>query len=286
MRKLRITQTLAGAAGVLLLVAGCSSGGGGNQSVGEDVEESCVPANTFETVKEGVLTVVPYEFLPYAAIENDQIIGVDGEIVTHIAAMECLTIEILPLPAASALEALDTDRADLTLGGWYKTEERGESYGQTDPAWYDFVSMVSKKENGYDTLDSVEGKKIGMVQGSLWVEQSQQLFGVDNVAVYQTPDAAIADVENGRIDVAFVGSGEGSHISAQKESLIVKRMTPDPRLPASEDINGVNYPHKKSNTALTDALNADIATLRGDGTVEEILANWGFTDPQNFQPTS
>lgn len=292
----RATIMLAGTVSLAALLVGCSSNDADPEVEAEEevelvtadqgVPEDCEPANEFPTVNEGALTVVPYEFLPYAGVDEstNELVGVDGEIVSNIAQRECLDLQLLQLPTASALEALTTDRADLVVGGWYWTEERGEEFGQTTPGYYDFISVISKNENAYETIDELDDMTLAMAQGFLWIEEMQELFGEESVNVYQTPDAAINDVNAGRVDAAFVGSGEGAYITSQQDDLVALRIEPDERLAASQEANGVNYPHKKSNTELTDALNENIETFREDGTIEELLQDWDYNDPATFDP--
>lgn len=246
-------------------------------------EAPCEPAYEVETVSEGILTVVPYEFLPYASVEGDELGGVDGLVITEIAERLCLDLEILTLPAASALEAVETSRADLVLGGWYITEERGEQFGQTSPVYFDFVGMVSREEDGFSTLEDIADAQIAVVQGALFVEDLQELFGEENVTLYQTPDAAVNDVEIGRADVFLGGSGEGGQIVSQKEGLVINQIEPDPALPASTTVNAVNYPHALDAQILRDALNSLIEDLRGDGTVQAALEEYGLSNPANFE---
>ena len=115
----RLTRAVSVAAGVALglgVLAACGGGDDDGDVIGAK-DDDCTPAHEFETVSEGFLTVVPYEFMPYASVEGDKLIGVDGEVVTEIAKRECLQIKIMQLPAASALESVATGRSDLVMGG-------------------------------------------------------------------------------------------------------------------------------------------------------------------------
>lgn len=284
MYKLRNFTMLAGAACALLVATGCAASADDTQTVGGEVASDCQPAHEFDTVKPGVLTVVPYEFMPYASVVDDELQGVDGRVIAEIAERECLTISIMQLPAASALESIATNQTDLALGGWYKSPERAEEFGETADVYYDFSALISTEQNDYSTLEDLEGKKIALVQGQSWVDDVTDMYGANNVSVYQTPDAAIAEVQNGRADVAFVGAAEGSAILGKKEGLALNRIEPDDRLFASQEVYAINYPHAKTNTGLGEALTANIEEMRSDGTIQEFLDEYDLTDPEFFGP--
>lgn len=283
MHKTRNLTMLAGAACALLVATGCSASSGNTQDIGE-VTEDCVPAHEFETVKPGVLTVVPYEFMPYASVVDGELQGVDGRVISEFAERECLTISIMQLPAASALESIATNQTDLALGGWYKSPERAEQFGETLDVYYDFSALISAEENSFSKLDDLKDKKIALVQGQSWVDDVIGMYGADNVTVYQTPDAAIAEVQNGRADAAFVGAAEGSVILGKKEGLALNRIEPDDRLFASQEVYAINYPHAKTNTQLGEALDANIEEMRNDGSIEGFLVEYDLTDPDFFGP--
>lgn len=280
-------MTLAGAATAALFLTACGSEGD-SKAVGGDVAKDCTPAHTFKTVTDGVLTVVPYEFMPYAAVDKatNELKGVDGEVITEIAKRECLKLKVVQLPAASALESVATGQADLVMGGWYKSPEREKEFGQTDAVYYDFSALISKKADDFSSIDDIEGKKLALVQGQSWVKDVQKMFGNKNVGVYQTPDAAVAEIGNGRRDAAFVGAAEGSVILSKKEGLVLNRIEPDDRLFASQETYAINYPHAKTATDLGEALSANIVELREDGSIQKFLEKYNLADPEFFQPSS
>lgn len=50
-------------------------------------------------------------------------------------------------------------------------------------------------------------------------------------------------------------------------------------LPGVQLIYGVDMPYTKTNVQLGTALSEDIAALRKDGQIKQILAHWGMDDP-------
>lgn len=83
----------------------------------------CTPANQFETITPGVLTVAAYVFPPYSIPgPNNQLSGVDGEIIKRIAERECLKVKTMVVDTAAVVQAVVARRADVGIGDWYRTE--------------------------------------------------------------------------------------------------------------------------------------------------------------------
>ena len=90
----------------------------------------CKPTHTFETLTPGVLTVAAWVFPPYSIPGTGQALGgVDGEIIKQIAARECLTIKASVLDPSAAIQSVVARRADVVIGDWYRTAERGKVLG-------------------------------------------------------------------------------------------------------------------------------------------------------------
>lgn len=279
-------RTAAATGTALLLIAGlaaCASDTDTDAEPGAIAD--CTPAHEFETVEPGVLTVQIVPSLPYIDEDPDGgLTGIDGDIVTEIAALECLDLQVNVVTAPVAISGITGGQADIAAGGWYWTEERGQEVGQTDTIYYDFIGVVSPGGE-ISTVEELLDKRVGVIEGSLFVEELQGLIGAENVSQYSSTAAVIDDIQNGRLDAGLTGSGEGGYIVSQREGsgLALSAIEPDDRFSPSLSAGMVNIPHTKDNTALTDALNAAIATLREDGTVQAVLTEWGLTSPANFE---
>jgi polar amino acid transport system substrate-binding protein len=266
----RIAATLALVGGAALAISGCAGSGGGAA-----VEEDCTPASEFDTITEGQLSIVGPDYPPLFGYADDTMDGVDGDVLAGFAEANCLTTAVTVLPAAGVIEAVTGGQADAAAGGWYRTDERGEVVGQTDPAYSDPAVLV-----GIDPTSSIgdyEGQTIGTTQGYLWSDDLVK-WGGDKVRLYQSPDAVFQDLLNGRIDVALMAVNEAAYRLDQNPGTDLTYTTIEPfePVPATLYPSVTNYPYTKSNTALGDAFNDYLATIRGDGTLAEILESYGI----------
>ena len=267
------------------LVAGGALAACGSSKQDSSVAANCKPKHEFTTIKRGTLSISTVPTLPYFDFDatRQQMEGVEGDVLTAIARMECLDTAVQVLSGSAGLQAVISNRADVSAGGWYKTDERAKVVGLSTPMYYDFVVLVSR--DGVARLSDLKGKKVGTVQGSLFVEPAKQVLGSDAVKQYQLADAVFSDLAAGRIDAAIFGSAQAGYLVKQKgaDELQVVRAEPEQEFAPSLEAGTVVLPYPKGNPAIGRALDADIRELRANGEMQRILDRWGLSNPNNFE---
>lgn len=254
-----------------LVVAAVLSACGGEPD--STATEECTPAHPdIQTNTPGVLTLVSFNSPPFSIVERDELLGIDGKILEEIAKLECLDLKVSAVAPAALIPAVQAGRADLAVGGIYRTAARAEVVDVTDPLFLDQMGIIS--EDGVSELPEMKGKKVGTVDGYFWVEDLKSYFGSD-LSIYATPENLFQDIKTGRIDVAVDSFGVGKVLG---EGFQVKVATPFAEVPSSTQGFQTGYYLQKGNDSLLAALNENIAKLREDGTLARILADNGL-DP-------
>ncbi|NQD87794.1 amino acid ABC transporter substrate-binding protein [Paenarthrobacter sp. CM16] len=270
---IRKSAPIAVAAGLALSMSAC-----GGDSSADAVSSSCTPKHTFTTITPGTLTVATYDFQPHVKIEGDKISGVEGDLLNEIAKRECLTVSVQSAGgAAAAVPSVQSGRADLAAGDWWRTTARSKVVELSSPVYLDQGAIVSK--SGYKTIAELDGKKVGSVVGNLWNDQFKQLYA-DSFSVYQDPEAAFSDLAAGRIDavVDSVGATTARFQTNPVDGAQIVPLEADTRIPVSAHPGQLNWPTSKNNADLTNALNANIEELRKEGIIAETLKKYGM-DP-------
>jgi polar amino acid transport system substrate-binding protein len=239
----------------------------------------CQPAHQLKTVEPGKLTISTAQFPPFDIPSTDgSMSGVEGEILKKIADRECLVISAQPVDFAAAIQYVTTAKADISAAQWYRTADRANIVGMTDPLYLDQLGIYSKE--GYTRLSDLKGKQVGTVQGYNWTSDLQAMFK-DDLKLYQSPVALSQDLQAGRVDVGLDSVATGLY--AQKKGgyagMKIRVGAPDPRVRASEMPAQVGFVYSKTNSALGTALNADIADLQKKGEIAQILKSYGL-DPK------
>jgi polar amino acid transport system substrate-binding protein len=234
------------------------------------------------TLHDGKLSIVGPDYPPLFTYQDSEMGGVEGKILKAFAAANCLEPEVKILPAASVIEAVRGQQADIAAGGWYPTEERANVVTQSEPAFGDPAVLVGKDPSG--RIEDYEGKAIGTTQGYLWVDDLVNWAG-DDAKLYQSPDAVYQDLLNGRIDVAMMAINEAAYRMAQSpdSGLTYVAMEESPLIEATQHPAVTNLPHTKDNPELTKAINSYLDKIRADGSLGRYLEEVGI-DPAQATP--
>ncbi|MGW0707051.1 substrate-binding periplasmic protein [Streptomyces sp. NPDC002643] len=231
------------------------------------VADDCEAKHEFKTLTEGTLTVSTYDLPPFTKVEGAKLTGVDGDILDAVAEMECVELKIAPAAAAAVIPAVLGGRADLAAGDWYRTAERAEVAGLTDPVYTDQMGIISS--DGISDITAMKGKKVGTVDGYLWVADLKKYLG-GSLRLYNSPLNMYQDMEAGRIDIAVDSYGSGVY-NVGEDDLKVKVAESFEEVAASTEGAQSTFPVRKNSTDLLKALNEDIAELRESGRLAEIL---------------
>ncbi|WP_449278909.1 substrate-binding periplasmic protein [Leucobacter sp. GX24907] len=243
-------------------------------SGGEDITaggDNCTPAHPdLQTVEEGKLTVAAYDFPPFMSINGEELSGVEGDLLTEIAAMECLEIAVQAAGGAgAAIPAAETGRADVAATAWYRTEARAEIVRLSAPVYLDATGVVSL--HNY-TVDDLADIKVGSVSGNLYNESLKSWLG-DSFIVYQDDESIYGDLEAGRLDaiIASVPSSQATIEGKGIEGATVNPVEPVDEVPEFAKPGQVGWPTSYDNEAFGKALDENIAKLHEDGKVAEVL---------------
>jgi polar amino acid transport system substrate-binding protein len=259
-------------AGAACLVLGLSLTACGSSSGSSAAADDCTPAHAgLKTVTAGKLTVGTPVTPPYVLKTGNEISGVDAEIIKEIAALECLQVGWQEVTFSAGMQSLQSGRVDTSMGGIYRTAERAELLGLGATAYRDGVALLSKE--GYKSLDDLNGKKVGVIQGYLWNKDLQTALGNDAVKQYQTSDALFSDLKAGRINVAVFTTAEAAYRLSQAPSdgWVSATFEPTDKVQATLEAGQVVLPHPKGADAIAKAFDEDIQTLVDSGRVGEIL---------------
>lgn len=240
--------------------------------------KNCKPKHSgVQTLKKGTLTVSTNASPPYSIKKGDSFNGVDDQILSKLAAMECLTLDEQAIAPAGLIANVQSKRADAGAGGIYYTAQRAESLSLTVPMYRDGMALLSKK--GLSSLADLKGKKVGVIQGYLWNADLQKALGSGAVKLYQSSDGLMNDLKNGRVDAGVFTNAEASYRLAQPvgKGLQSETFVPAQQVQASIAKSNVVLALSKGNTSLTNALNADIKSLVAEGAVAKALSSNGMS---------
>jgi polar amino acid transport system substrate-binding protein len=240
------------------------------------IADECKPAHKFSTISSDTLTIVAHEYMPFSGKSGDDAVkGIDGDIVKAIAAKECLKLNISIVDAGAVIQSVSTGKADFGIGDWQRTVARAKVLGLSGPLYTDQMGVISME--GVDTIPALQGKKVGVVAGSYWNADLKKYLG-SSLTIYPNPVALAQDLSAKRIDIGIDSylTAAYNQKTAGYRGYKVMPVKPDASVPASQSPSQAGFPYQKSNSALGDAISADIAEMHKTGEIAKILQSYGL----------
>ncbi|MGH8389319.1 MAG: substrate-binding periplasmic protein [Pseudomonas sp.] len=247
-------------------------------SISTQAANACTPAHEFKTITPGKLTVATMMIPPFLIPENNTLKGVDGELITKIAEMECLTVTPIVVDTRAVMQYVVSGQADVAVGNWFRTATRLKSMEMSDPVYLDSLAIYTKE--GTQSLNALveSGKVVGTVQGYNWVSDLQKLFG-SKIKLYPSPVALAQDLEAGRIEAGLDSFSGGLYAQQQGgfKGFKIVQAEPDQRVRASIEAAQIAFALVKGNDDVTKAINEDIAKLRDGKAIASALEKYGLS---------
>ena len=276
----KLTALLLGAAMALSLAA-CGSTAAVEETASEETSSSEAvseeAASTEETagdtgeaaavttVTEGVLTMsTNAAFPPYEMTADDgSFEGIDIEVAGAIAEKLGLELQIDDMDFDAALLAAQTGKSDMVMAGVTVTEDRQTVMDFSNTYANGIQVVIVPEDSAIATIDDLQGKMIGVQRGTTGDSYCSDDFGEDNVIKYDNGLTAVQALNNGQVDAVVIDNAPAQEFVEANPGLKIL----DTEYANEEYAIGV----AKGNTQLLDAINAALAELTEDGTIQAIV---------------
>jgi polar amino acid transport system substrate-binding protein len=230
---------------VSLIISAC---GGGGQKVRVATDATWPP---FESVDE----------------QTKEIVGFDIDLMNAIAKAGGFEVEYVNVPWDSLLAGMAQCQYDASISAMTITEERKQSFSFSDP-YFAAGQVVTVRIDNTDITgkDSLVGKKVGAQNGTTGDIEIQNMSGVERVP-YDDIALAFLDLMNGQTDavvadnplaLGFVGQ------NADKLKTVGDVFT--------DEYYGIAV--CKTNTDLLTKINKGLASVKADGTIDQLVQKW------------
>lgn len=231
----------------------------------EDAEAAGGEASgEFTTVTEGVLTMgTNATFPPYEFYDGDNIVGIDAEIAQLLADKLGLTLDIQDMDFTAIVTSVQTGKVDIGLAGMTVTEERLENVNFTDSYATGVQVIIVKEDSDIASVDDLEGKLIGVQEGTTGHTYCSDDYGEENVVAYANGATAVQNLVSGSVDCVVIDQQPAISFVEANEGLKI--------LDTEYVIEDYAAAVSKDNEGLLNALNAALKELIADGSIQEIL---------------
>jgi ABC-type amino acid transport substrate-binding protein len=208
--------------------------------------------------------------LPYSS-SDDKVAGFEVAIAKGLGAELGVPIKYEWVSWDGLIPALTSKRCDAIVNGLFITDKRKEVIDFSVPYYGSGETILVRKDNtSIKGLNDLKGKKTGVLGGSVTVSELEGK-GIGPLTVYPDQNTIIIELNNGRIDAAYLEAPSAAWSIKKDPSLNVKVVTeyvPDERFNAGVGI-------RKEDAALKDKINAAISDMVKTGKVAAALNSYG-----------
>lgn len=206
------------------------------------------------------------DFPPYEYYENDEIVGIDIDIMNAVCEKIGMTLEPQDMPFDSVIGAVQSGKNDIGMSGITITEDRKNMINFTIPYTSTAQSIIVVKDGGITKKDDLKDKKIGVQINTTGDEQVTEEFGDDAVERFQNGALAVESLKNGKIDCVVIDGEVAKALVEANEGLEI--------IADAYSIEEYAIAIAKDNTELLEKINGALEELIADGTIDKIMAKY------------
>jgi polar amino acid transport system substrate-binding protein len=244
------------------------------------------------TIEPGVLKVAIQPYAPYTSMVGDTMAGLDADILNAVAGKLGLRVEPELTDFAGMLASVQSRRVDITIGGVAWTADRQKQGLFTDPPYYSPPAMAVRAGERYQTVNDLQGKDLGTVEGYVWVKSIQAVPGA-KLHAYPDGNGVFDDLGAGRINVGFLDPL--LVLAAQKERPELKVETQYLTPPTDAEVKArpqyeyfrpymTSFYLPKQATALEQAISEQIRAMYTSGELTKLIERYGGAADQFLKP--
>jgi polar amino acid transport system substrate-binding protein len=149
-----------------------------------------VAAEPPTTIEPGKLNVALNGDMPMTGLEDDKLIGTDGDLMVLIA--DRLGLEVVPhmMEWSAEIQSTKQGKVDIMHGAMGWIEPRSEIMLLTDPIYYFGTFLAQKQDTSWSTFEDMKGRSVATVSGFTLVPELKEVEGIGEVKLYDTTDGA------------------------------------------------------------------------------------------------
>lgn len=195
--------------------------------------------------------------------ETGEYVGYDLELARELSNRLGAELELVSTEAANRVDFLRTNKVDVILANFTKTEERAQQVDFADPYMKVSLGVVAHKDNPLTSLDQwPEGEEMIVISGTTAQLELTQNYPNIPLQTYENYAAAKNALENGN---GYAWANDNTEV------IYFANQYPDFNvvIPSFGDESTINPAVAKGNETLLNWINEQISTLTKEGFFEK-----------------
>lgn len=257
-----------------------SASSGGSASAGEKTsaaETDSAASDTFvvpDNIKSSgkIVMSTNAEFEPFEFKDNNQIVGIDVDIANKIAGKMNAKLSINDVAFDSLVMELKSGKCDFVAAGMSITDDKKENVDFSDPYFDATQSIIVKKGSSIKSRTDLNGKSVGVQQGTTGDTYCTNEDGTSDVSVgsverFDKGADAVTDLLNGKIDAVVIDD-----FPAQK--FVAKHSEQLEKLNDAMTVEHYAIAVKKGDTVLLNDINMVLKEMKQSGELDQIVEKY------------
>lgn len=212
--------------------------------------------------KEVLVMATNAEFPPYEYYEGQEIVGIDAEIAAAVAEKLGCELKIEDMAFDSIIPAVQSGKADFGLAGMTVREDRLAFVNFSETYTHATQVVILAEDSDVASISDLEGKRVGVQLGTTGDLYSEGIADA-TIERYNKGFEAVQALAQGKIDAVIIDNEPAKVFVKEAEGLKI----------LDEAFTEEDYAMAiaKDNTELLENVNAALAELKADGTLQEII---------------
>ncbi len=215
-------------------------------------------------------TGIPFTFLD---TKTNTIQGIMVDIITEVGKDAGFQVQIEPMQFSTLVASLTSSKIDIISAAMFVTPQRKEVIDFSEPVYTYGEGLVVPKSDtkDYVSFEDLKGQTVGAQVGTAFVEPLQKTGFFPEVKIYDAIPDILRDVNTGRLKAGFADYPILAY--NLKQGLFQDVRLVDSFKPTV--IGSVAIGIRKGDQDLLQKINASLAKLKQNGTIDRILSKWG-----------
>lgn len=212
---------------------------------------------------EGILAVaVDAGYYPYGYQEDDQIVGLEVDIMRLVAESLNMEFTVTDMPYDALASAVNAGKSDVAVGHLTASEEMLETVDFTDTYLERKQVIVVPEESGIGDADDLNGIKLGALLKSAGESLADDI-SEESLLRYDKASRAVEGLVNGKVDALILDEEQANAFAAGAEGLKI--------LEDAYETENYAAVMAKGSEELLARVNEALAQLKKEGKIQEII---------------
>jgi ABC-type amino acid transport substrate-binding protein len=242
-----------------LLVAGCGGGGGSTTGTGSGGEEA----------KLTVGSDIPYP--PFEQGKPGNYTGFDVDLMEAIAEKMGRTAEFQDTSFETIFRDVAQGKFEAVISAATITEEREKAVDFSNPYYLSEQAVLVKEGSDIKSLEDLEGKTVGVQQGTTGQELAKEKSGASEIRPYPEGPDAVNALKAGTVEAVIIDAPVAQNAVEKSGGVEIAEKVP------TEEEYGIAV--AQGETELLDEINKGLEEVEKDGTYKKIYEKWFHLEP-------